>query len=121
MAEYVERETLLKQLETAFDREGKKADECAERNLPDCAVKYGHGQYCYLVAKTMVQDEPAADVAEVRHGEWIIKTDYKMPLSHAYIRKEKLYICPYCGKAYRQNMNFCGNCGAKMDGKGDAE
>lgn len=57
-----------------------------------------------------------ADVAPVVHGEWIIKTDYKTPVSHAYIRKEKLYICPYCGKDYRKHMNFCGNCGAKMDG-----
>lgn len=59
---------------------------------------------------------PAADVVEVVHGEWIIKIDYKTSVSHAYIRKEKLYICPYCIKDYRQHMNFCGNCGAKMDG-----
>lgn len=64
-----------------------------------------------------IKCSPAADVEEVRHGEWIIKTDYKTPVSHAYIRKEKLYICPYCGKEYRQHMNFCGNCGAKMDGE----
>ena len=62
---------------------------------------------------------PAADVVEVRHGAWIIKINYKTPVSHAYIRKEKLYICPYCGKAYRQHMNFCGHCGAKMDGGKD--
>lgn len=67
--------------------------------------------------RRIVAKIPAADAVEVCHGEWIIKTDYKTPLSHAYIRKEKLYICPYCAKTYRKQMNFCGNCGAIMDGK----
>lgn len=47
-------------------------------------------------------------------NKWVVKIDYKTPLSHQYIRKEKLYICPYCSKSYRQLMNFCGNCGEKM-------
>lgn len=68
------------------------------------------------MVKNAIEHAPAADVAEVVHGEWIVKTDYKTPLSHGYIRKEKLHICPCCAKAYRQKMNFCGNCGAKMDG-----
>ncbi len=66
--------------------------------------------------KGNIMEVPAADVAPVVHGEWIVKTVYKTPLSHGYIRKEKLHICPYCAKEYRQKMNFCGNCGAKMDG-----
>lgn len=57
---------------------------------------------------------PAADVVEVRRGGWIIAINSKAPVSHAYISKEKLYICPYCGEGYLQHMNFCGNCGAKM-------
>ena len=70
-----------------------------------------------LWMRTIISDEPTIDAVPVVHGEWIIKTNYKTPVSHAYIRKEKLYICPYCGKDYRQHMNFCGNCGAKMDGE----
>ena len=53
----------------------------------------------------------------VKRGHWTVKTDFKIPLSHAYIRKEIIYICSYCNKAYRSKMNFCGNCGAKMDGE----
>ena len=34
------------------------------------------------------EDALAADVVEVRHGEWIIKINYKTPVSHAHIRKE---------------------------------
>ena len=56
---------------------------------------------------------------DTTNGEWIIKTIYKTPVSHAYIRKEKLYTCPYCGKDYRQHMNFCGNCGTLMGGGKD--
>jgi hypothetical protein len=63
---------------------------------------------------------PTADVEEVKHGEWVVKTDLKITLSRAYIRKEIIYICPHCNKEYRNKMNFCGNCGAKMDG-GKAE
>ena len=70
-----------------------------------------------LWMRTIISDEPTIDAVPVVHGEWIIKTNYKTPVSHAYVRKEKLYICLYCGKDYRQHMNFCGNCGAKMDGK----
>lgn len=59
-----------------------------------------------------------ADFVEVKHGEWIVEEELKTPLSHAYIRKEKTYHCPYCNKQYRQKMNFCGNCGADMRKEG---
>lgn len=68
-------------------------------------------------AQMAVDGKTTADIAEVKHGEWVVKTELKTPLSHAYIRKEIIYICPYCKKAFRQKMNYCGNCGAKMDGK----
>ena len=67
-----------------------------------------------------IDNEPTADVQEVKHGEWLVEAMTQTPLSHAYIRKQIFYICPYCNKEYRQKMNYCGNCGAKMDG-GKAE
>lgn len=118
---YIEREALLQELEIAFEKEGKKADECAVQNLPDCSIKYGHGQYCYLVAKTMVQDQPTADVVEVRHGEWIVEEEQKTTLSGSCVYKAKTYHCPYCKKHFKQRMNFCGECGAKMKGKGESK
>ena len=60
-----------------------------------------------------------SDMVEVRHGEWIVMEEYKTALSGSRINKIKTYHCPYCKKRFRQRMKFCGECGAKMDGKVD--
>jgi hypothetical protein len=58
---------------------------------------------------------PTADVAEVRHGRW--KEHFSFGCWH--------YDCPFCDDGYatkekdKTPPNFCQNCGAKMDGKGD--
>lgn len=50
----------------------------------------------------------SADAVEVVHGEWIIEYG-------------RLPSCSLCGKpfygAINSPMNFCPNCGAKMDGE----
>lgn len=103
---YIDRDKLLEELQEEIDFESAMYTE--EQNK-----WFKRGLKCaYRDAK----NQPSADVVEVRHGEWTVKTDFKTPLSHAYIRKEIIYICPYCNKVYRSKMNFCGNCGAKMDG-----
>lgn len=61
--------------------------------------------------------EHISDVVEVKHGKWIVAEECKTPLSHGYIRTEKTYICPFCTHHFRKKMKFCGECGAKMDGK----
>lgn len=56
---------------------------------------------------------PRADVAPVVHGKWIEDHDYLK--------------CPECGVMVKRdftffdigNWNYCPNCGAKMDGKGE--
>lgn len=54
---------------------------------------------------------PAADVAPVRHGEW--------RYSKSYYEAEENY-CSLCNQlmttARGVRMNYCPNCGAKMDG-----
>ena len=50
----------------------------------------------------LVKKQPAADVVEVRHGKWIDNYNGTS-------------ICSVCG-GKSPNMNFCGRCGAKMDG-----
>ena len=58
---------------------------------------------------------PTADVVEVKHGEWIVCGDGDcVP-----------FMCSYCGKttSYQHRMmygKYCPNCGAKMDGDGNA-
>jgi hypothetical protein len=58
---------------------------------------------------------PAADVAEVRHGEWVPITNglkgWKCSLcdEHIYVQPES--------NLQRYKYPYCPNCGAKMDGK----
>lgn len=53
---------------------------------------------------------PAADVAPVAHGEWIVCGD----------GTDVPFMCSHCGKTVaashkRMYDNYCPNCGAKMD------
>ena len=53
---------------------------------------------------------PAADVALVRHGQWIDSLARITP------------YCSACGHSHRcliRTPNYCPNCGAKMDGELD--
>lgn len=58
------------------------------------------------VAITCVEQTPAAEVAEVRHGRWI---------STGVISCK----CSDCGKlqlkSHADDSNYCPNCGARMD------
>lgn len=70
-------------------------------------------------AKREIAEMPAADVAPVVHGKWIIGTgDDEFDVK-----------CPKCGwddifevagiaavKRISETMHYCPNCGAKMDG-----
>ena len=59
---------------------------------------------------------PAADVVEVRHGEWVYNTDDFTP-------KMRCSVCGYnkpliAGENIKQEPNnYCNECGAKMDGE----
>ena len=65
----------------------------------------------------LVERQPAADVVEVRHGEWRSITDYGNGNCFGY--------CSACGTpqkaesatALKLFFKYCRNCGAKMDGK----
>lgn len=95
MKEYIERAQLLKNL--GYD-ETRRADV-----LP--------GSTFDIVLK-----EPAADVAEVRHGRWI-------PSDMGGGEPDEAYICSECGEPWtlidgnpaENNMRYCPNCGARMD------
>lgn len=49
---------------------------------------------------------PAADVAEVVHGRWILHDD-------------GVFTCSECGNAESNDSYYCRLCGAKMDGGED--
>jgi hypothetical protein len=67
---------------------------------------------------------PTADVAEVRHGEWIVEKDRDFP-EFKLLDKVICSICraePYYDdvKGYILSI-YCPNCGAKMVGKDDSK
>ena len=99
MAEYIEREALMRRI---------KEIHCAE-----CDSYHGVRCRACWVDDTLdyIDSEPAADVAPVRHGRWISKNH------HGY---EWTFVCSNCdyvdGYPFNDRHNYCPNCGAKMDG-----
>lgn len=68
----------------------------------------------------MIDTIPTADVEEVKHGEW---KEIQFATSWYSVVSMK---CSKCGKYHNEvftygnpteNINYCPNCGAKMDGK----
>lgn len=98
MAEYIERDALIDDL--------------------DAAAK--HGGMGAIIAQTLqryVKRAPAADVAPVRHGRWEF-----LGLN----RLVKECMCGTCSACkirskYITNIGLCPNCGARMDGAGNGE
>lgn len=101
MAEYIEREELLKRLHT-------------ERN------QLLLGKTAAIKLEKFVNALSTADVAPVRHGYWYI-------IEYEYVNCSECGHMYYTGmestSQAKQNLldeevpNYCPNCGAKMDGK----
>ena len=65
---------------------------------------YLTGYMCALsVVEGIIASLPTADVAEVKHGEWRDNNN-------------GTFACSECG-GRASKMDWCGCCGAKMDGK----
>lgn len=62
-----------------------------------------------------VKAMPAADVVEVRHGEW------KHVVYHNGRTPDEDMICSECGASGLPNWNYCPNCGADLRGYGMEE
>ena len=95
MAEYIEREAAIKVLR-----------DKATANSPS---SFYRGLF---TASYELDDIPAADVAPVRHGEWLPTTKWWQGGS-------AWKQCSECGILHLGKSNFCPNCGAKMDGVDD--
>ena len=100
MAEYIEREALMRKI---------KEIHCAE-----CDSYHGVRCRACWVDDTLdyIDSEPAADVAPVRHGRWE--------------KQRGIYSCSECGMTCPYDVqadvieywtcNYCPKCGAKMGG-----
>ena len=101
MAEYIERETLMKR----FCKRCNKEMSESPCEPSDC------------FAREVIKTIPAADVAPVVHGKWLRSDDdwYNCTVIQ----------CSICGEEWcfetiddvtLLNYKYCPNCGAKMDG-----
>ena len=89
--------------------------EAAKRELLSWAVCMNHPEYLMRDDALHVIDSiPAADVAPVRHGHWIMGTgENGLQTGHR--------ECYRCGEIVKYGYslygvhNFCNYCGAKMD------
>lgn len=105
MSEYIEREAALAALCIGCDKmvPSDEREPCRYR-FTGCMEYYN------------IFDLAAADARPMVHGQW----NEKCP---DYLDGDSIYVCSVCGETWdleagtpkENNMNFCPNCGAKMD------
>ena len=97
--EYIEREALIANI-------AKEIETQRERRNVFATVAFAH-------IRGVVANAPTADVVEVRHGEWLFHDTDENDMT--------IVKCSECGRKRYFGANYCPNCGAKMDGKGEGE
>lgn len=90
------------------------AIRCVQRQRGPCRSPAQNQMLDFL--KADIEHIPAADVAPVVHGHWVVRFDGPY--------KRRRCYCSHCGKhngvggiAQNQEKPYCPNCGVKMDGK----
>lgn len=105
MAEYIERESLEQDIK-----------QYSHARIDNDAIDQMGFQFVEEMISILriVEKQPTADVAEVKHGEWITPTKIKsmnIAVPH----------CSLCGNVPCDKAFYCPYCGAKMDKKEGAE
>lgn len=105
MAEYIERAAAVTVCDKQYRECLRKSDFCGDTVAWNICAD--------------IKAIPAADVAPVVHGRWVVRFDGPY--------KRRRCYCSHCGKhngvggiAQNQEKPYCPNCGAKMDG-GDSD
>lgn len=126
MAEYIEREAFLKDIEERYCLPCKEAGK--DHNGCKCRACWVDDMCGEVI------DAPAADVAPVVHGRWtaqcVVETDGGWALEDMPYNEYQHSnpICSICrktalldgGEDYVTSL-YCPNCGARMDGGADNE
>ena len=100
--EYIERNAVVNGLRAAIK---KYSDDKSEANIITTLI--------FQRFAKEIESIPAADVAPVRHGQWV--KEKKDVLIH--------WHCSACRECYfleEPNAKYCPHCGARMDGDADA-
>lgn len=101
MAEYIEREAIIKHIEEKLDK---------LTDMPEMGARIAAMESAYNSTLNYIIQIPAADVEPVKRGKWEVVRTRNNFIKH-------MYKCPACEKNQFARSNYCPNCGAKMDGK----
>ena len=82
----------------------------AEELLQEDFTDFWHDKADQKVFENILVEAPAADVVEVRHGKWELHKDGSGTCNQCNIRQKNIWD-------YDNWQNYCGHCGAKMDGE----
>lgn len=97
MAEYIEREAALNAIKDEIENYQPNPDRYS--TTPYEFVRRGLN-----IAYSIIKNQPTADVQEVRHGKWKKSKN-----------ERKCSLCGYFYFTNTKSLNYCPNCGAKMD------
>lgn len=103
MAEYMSKKDVI-----AYIR--KEAEEC-QNAFDELGGESGIIAEAFEDLANELEDFPAADVAPVRHGRWVMSSD-----------RPDTIICTCCDSAFDvwkadiKRHHYCPNCGARMEG-----
>ena len=95
MPEYIERSDALSEIDEWMESVG--------------TALIGKGLSYYAELQGCIEDCKAADVEPIRHGRWVKRGD-KWQCTHCKV------LMSIDGTPKENMLNYCPNCGAKMDG-----
>ena len=102
MAEYIEREAVMKIIDDYGCTHGGTL---------------GSHSGAVDVVGSAIYKLPAADVVPVKHGHWKKSKGYERPTENGFVHDDR-YFCDCCGWGCccetKLDFNFCPNCGAKL-------
>ena len=112
MDEYINREALRDSVESINWYSVRRGELITGAESSENALYKANDIY------SAIDSAPAADVAPVRHGRWID--------AYPDIEPNPMFmygICSECGfeQGISKYLNYCPNCGAKMDGDSNAK
>ncbi len=118
MAEYIEREALSCVSCTHYEACKVWVNHCNELLCGFGVEGMDFPFVCAVPNRLCERYQPAADVVEVRHGEWVDKFNRNRMATQSF--------CSVCGGhsgiggiEINRHKPYCPNCGAKMDGRGE--
>lgn len=82
--------------------------------LKEIFTKNYSSEYPSALVLAIIDNQPAADVAEVKHGKWLDCIETGISPAGIKVTGMTGYKCSLCGRYEGKKEPYC-NCGAKMN------